>query len=135
MTSTQGTSSAGRRITRHPAPVYPGISDSVRVASGDLLYLSGVVGLEDDGSAPADFGRAVEIAYERLLRALTVGGASATDIVRVGVYIVGLDAERLAIWRTVRDRFIATELPASTLIGVHSLVGGADIEIDAVAAV
>lgn len=124
-----------RRVVRHPAPIYPGISDSVRVSAGDLLFLSGVVGLEPDGSAPDDFARAVEIAYEQLERALAVGGASFTDIVRVGVYVVGLDAERLAIWRGVRDRFIATELPASTLIGVHSLVGGAQIEIDAVAAV
>lgn len=129
-------SGTGARITRHPAPVYPGISDSVRVASGDLLFLSGVVGLDDDGSAPADFARAVELAYGQLARALAVGGARFADLVRVNVYITRLDQERLTVWRSVRDRFIGPgDLPASTLIGVYSLVGGADIEIDAVAAV
>lgn len=127
---------APERLVRHPAPVYPGISDSVRVSAGDLLYLSGVVGLEDDGSAPTDFARAVELAYGHLRRALSAGGASPTDIVRVGVYVVGLDAERLAVWRATRDRIMGPDdLPASTLLGVHSLVGGAQIEIDAVAAV
>jgi 2-iminobutanoate/2-iminopropanoate deaminase len=126
---------ASGRITRHPAPVYPGISDSVRVSAGDLLFLSGVVGLESDGTAPSDFGRAVELAFAQLQRALSVGGASLADIVRVNVYIVDLDADRLAVYRAVRDGIISSDLPASTLIGVHSLVGSAPIEIDAVAAV
>jgi enamine deaminase RidA (YjgF/YER057c/UK114 family) len=124
-----------QRIVRHPAPVYPGISDSVRVTAGDLLFLSGVVGLDADGAAPPEFRRAVELAYEQLHRALAAGGAGFGDLVRVNVYVVDLDAERLPVWRSVRDRFISSELPASTLIGVQSLVGGAQIEIDAVAAV
>ncbi len=128
-------SGAAARIVRHPAPVYPGISDSVRVSAGDLLFVSGVVGLEDDGSAPPDFDRAVELAYEGLRRAVTVGGGSVAGIVRVNVYIVGLDDDRLRRWRAIRDRFISSDLPASTLIGVESLVGGAEIEIDAVVAV
>lgn len=124
------------RLTRHPAPVYPGISDSVRVTAGDLLFVSGSVGLEDDGSPPAEFARAVELAYAQLLRALTVGGAGFGDLVRVNVYIAGLDADKLAVWRSTRDRIVGTEeLPASTLVGVHTLVGGAEIEVDGVAAV
>lgn len=126
---------ASQRITRHPAPVFPGISDSVRVTAGDLLFVSGVVGLESDGSAPSDFDRAVELTFAQLRRALDVAGAAFADIVRVNVYIVALYTERLASYRTVRDRHIAAELPASTLIGVASLVAGAQIEIDAVVAV
>jgi 2-iminobutanoate/2-iminopropanoate deaminase len=121
----------GPRITRHPAPVYPGISDSVRVGAGDLLYVSGVVGLEDDGSVPPSFERAVELAYAGLRRALAAGGAAPEGIVRVGVYIAGLDHDRLIAWRAVRDRLMGGgDLPASTLLGVQSLVGG-----DAIAAV
>ncbi len=124
------------RLRRHPAPVYPGISDSVRVSAGDLLFVSGAVGLEADGSAPPEFTRAVELAYGQLLRALNVGGAGFADLVRVNVYITRLDDEKLHVWRAARDRIVGTdELPASTLIGVYSLVGGAEIEIDAVAAV
>lgn len=123
------------RIVRHPAPVYPGISDSVRVGGGELLFVSGVVGLEDDGSAPPSFERSVELAYAGLRRALGAGGATPEDIVRVGVYIVGLDEEKLVAWRAVRDRIMGgDDLPASTLLGVSWLVGGAAIEIDAVAA-
>ncbi|MDN3496264.1 RidA family protein [Planococcus sp. APC 4015] len=124
------------RIIRHPAPVFPGISDSVRVSAGDLLFVSGAVALGTEGVPPADFESAVEATYTQLLRALDVGGARFSDVVRVNVYIVDLDDDRLAVWRTTRDRMVGSaDLPASTLIGVQSLVGGAQIEIDAVAAV
>ncbi len=124
------------RITRRPSPAVPGISDSVRVAAGELLFVSGAIGREEDGSMPADFARAVELTYAELLRALRAGGADIADLVRVNVYIAGLDAERLAAWRRVRDGIIGADaVPASTLIGVQALVWDAQIEIDAIATV
>ena len=124
------------RLTHIPAPVVPGISDSVRVTSGDLLYISGQVGFEADGSVPEDFARAIELTYAELERALAAGGATFDDLVRVNVYITELDQEKLAIWRTTRNGIIKTDRPsASTVIGVHSLYNGATIEIDAIAAV
>jgi 2-iminobutanoate/2-iminopropanoate deaminase len=124
------------RITHNQAPVIPGISDSVRVSSGDLLFVSGAVGFEEDGSVPEDFARAIELTYAELERALTAGGATWDDLVRVNVYITQLDQEKLATWRTTRDSIVKTEKPsASTVIGVYSLFNGAAIEIDAIAAV
>lgn len=124
------------RVTRQPSPAVPGISDSVRVTAGDLLFVSGAIGREDDGTMPADFARAVELTYGELLRALRAGGAGFADLVRVNVYIADLDEARLATWRRVRDGAVGTDrVPASTLIGVQSLVWGAQIEIDAIAAV
>jgi 2-iminobutanoate/2-iminopropanoate deaminase len=124
------------RITHNPAPVIPGISDSVRVSSGDLLFVSGAVGFEADGSVPKDFTRAIELTYAELERALRAGGASWEDLVRVNVYITHLDQEKLAIWRRTRDSIVKVREPsASTVIGVYSLFNGAAIEIDAIAAV
>lgn len=124
------------RIAHTPAPVVPGISDSVRVTSGDLLFISGQVGFEEDGSVPDDFARAIELTYGELERVLTAAGATYDDLVRVNVYITQLDQEKLATWRTTRDKIVKVEKPsASTVIGVHSLYNGATIEIDAIAAV
>lgn len=124
------------RITRNPAPVVPGISDSVRVKAGEMLYISGQVGFEADGSVPTDFARAIELTYGELERALKAGGATYEDLVRVNVYITQLDQEKLAIWRRTRDAVVtAPEPSASTVIGVYSLYNGASIEIDAIAAV
>lgn len=127
---------ANDRITRTPPPVVPGISDSVRVTAGDLLFISGQVGFEDDGSVPEDFARAIELTYGELERVLTAAGATYEDLVRVNVYITHLDQEKLAIWRKTRDAIVkAPEPSASTVIGVYSLYNGASIEIDAIAAV
>ncbi len=124
------------RITHIPAPVVPGISDSVRVTAGELLYISGQVGFEADGSVPEDFARAIELTYGELERALKAGGATYDDLVRVNVYITQLDQEKLQIWRETRNAIVKTDKPsASTVIGVYSLYNGASIEIDAIAAV
>jgi 2-iminobutanoate/2-iminopropanoate deaminase len=124
------------RLTHIPAPVVPGISDAVRVKSGDLLFISGQVGFEEDGSVPADFERAIELTYAELERALKAAGAAYEDLVRVNVYITHLDQEKLKIWRETRNRIVQVPEPsASTVIGVHSLYNGATVEIDAIAAV
>lgn len=123
------------RITRTPAPVVPGISDSVKVSAGDLLFVSGAVGFDEDGSVPTDFARAVELTLREVERALKDGGATFSDLVRVNIYIAKLDQEKLQIFRRVRDEIIDTDnIPASTLIGVHSLFNNSTIEIDAIAA-
>lgn len=127
---------ASNRITHNPAPVIPGISDSVKVTAGDLLFVSGAVGFEDDGSVPTDFSRAIELTYREVERALTAGGATFDDLVRVNVYITHLDQEKLKIWRETRDKIVKTDKPsASTVIGVYSLFNGSTIEIDAIAAI
>jgi 2-iminobutanoate/2-iminopropanoate deaminase len=124
------------RIRRNTDSPYPGISDSVRVGAGDLLFVSGAIGFEDDGSTPDDFGREVELTLRGLERSLVAGGASFDDLVRVTVYITGLDQDRFTIYRAMRDRIIDTvaEPPASTVVGVERLFRGARIEIDAIAA-
>jgi len=124
------------RIDRIPAPVIPGISDSVRVKAGDLLYVSGAVGFEADGSVPSDFARAVELTFREVERALKAGGASFSDLARINVYITHLDQEKLQTFRRVRDTIIDLDnVPASTVIGVYSLFNDSTIEIDAIAAI
>ena len=127
---------ANERLTHIPAPVVPGIADSVRVSSGDLLFISGQVGFREDGTVPEDFAEAIKLTYAELERALEAGGATYSDLVRVNVYITHLDQEKLAIWRTTRDEIVQVADPsASSVIGVYSLYNGATIEIDAIAAV
>jgi 2-iminobutanoate/2-iminopropanoate deaminase len=124
------------RITRTPSPTVPGISDSARVKTGDLIFISGQVGFEEDGSVPESFERAIVLTYGELERALQAAGASYADLVRVNVYITHLDQEKLVTWRRTRDLIVKVPEPsASTVIGVYSLYNGATIEIDAIAAV
>lgn len=135
--SADGENVMTERLHRTPAPVFPGIADSVRVTAGDQLFLSGVVALREDGAPAGDFEEGTQLVFEALQAALARGGATFSDLIRVNVYIVDLTPERVAIYREVRDRFIdPAHVPASTLIGISALVSGAfQIEIDAIAAV
>lgn len=125
------------RVAREPSPTIPGISDSVRVSAGDLLFLSGVVGLRPGGQPAGDFAEETDLVFGELQRALSARGASLSSLVRVNVYIVDLDPEKLATYRAVRDRWIDPDsVPASTLVGVAALFSSTcTIEIDAIAAV
>ena len=124
------------RITRLSSP-FPGISESAHIAAGGVLHLSGAVGLDANGSHPADFAEETDLVFRALAAALERGGAGFGDVAKVTVFIVGLDPERLAIYRRVRDRWIdAARPPASSVVGIAALYSpAARIEIEAVAAV
>ena len=125
------------RIVREPSPTIPGISDSVLVRSGDLLFVSGAVGLRPGGTPASDFAEEIDLIFEGLTRALAVHGATLANLVRINVYIVGLTPGKLQTFRIVRDRWIdPNHVPASTLVEVAGLFSPAvTIEIDGVAAV
>ncbi len=127
---------SGDRTQRVASPSIPGISDSVRVSAGDLLFVSGAVGFGPDRAASDSFETEVDLCFADLSRALATAGASFSDLVKITVYVVDLDPDRVAAFRTVRDRWIDTEnIPASTLIGVASLFSDkVSIEIEAIAA-
>ena len=119
------------RLVRIPAPVVPGISDSVLDTASGLLYVSGVY-----VPVPGNDEESMRLTFDALEEALHRGGATLSDLVRVNVYLKHLDEEKLQTYRRVRDaRIAADQLPASTVVGVHSLYNGAVIEIDAIAAV
>lgn len=119
------------RLVRIPAPVVPGISDSVLDTESGLLFVSGVY-----VPFPEDDERAIRLTFGALEEALHRGGATFADLVRVNVYVTHLTEEKLQAYRRVRDSIIdADQLPASTVVGVQSLYNGAVIEIDAIAAV
>ena len=118
-----------QRLTRIPAPVVPGISDSVIDTATGLVYVSGVY-----VPVPVDFARSTELTFRALEEALVRAGTNLDNLVRVNIYVKHLDEEKLQTYRRVRDSIISSDqMPASTLVGVHSLYNEATIEIDAIA--
>jgi enamine deaminase RidA (YjgF/YER057c/UK114 family) len=103
------------------------------VKDGDRLFCSGVIGLDPDGTAPADPEAQFTRAFEALAAVLTAAGASFGDVVDLTTFHVGLQAHLRAFAR-VKDRFVAAPYPAWTAIGVSELaVPGGLVEIRAVA--
>lgn len=125
------------RIARVLHPYVPGIADTVRVEGGTTIYVSGTVGVRDDGSPAADFAEQCQLAIASLGASLARQGATLADIVRLTVNVVDLNEAKIDTWHRVRDEhFDHADSPASTLLGVSRLFSpDFEIEIEATAVI
>jgi enamine deaminase RidA (YjgF/YER057c/UK114 family) len=99
---------------------------------GRWLHVAGQLGL--NASAPGGRGSfAVQAAraFDALAAVLAGEGARLSDVVRMTVYVTSFaEWDEFAAIRAAR---FAAEPPASTAVRVVELLGGASIEIDAIA--
>lgn len=122
-----------------PEGVYPPTADfsqAIRVSGGDLVFVSGIIGMRPDGSMPAAAREQVELAFENLARVLDAAGATPDDVVKVNVFV--RDDFRLLRddLREIRARWFTHDFPVSTLVQVAGFAGpDYRFEIEAIAAV
>ncbi len=124
---------AARREFRVPGLNEPISHYTDAVSFGDLLFVSGIGPLAEDGSLvggddPAEQTRQIFRNLDRVLRA---AGASPGDVLKVTVYLTDI-ADRVKI-NPVRQEFFGAARPASTLVEVSKLaIPGMRVEIEAV---
>ena len=99
---------------------------------GDLLFVSGAVGVDQHGCIVSDD---VLLQTEQIFRniqlSLDAAGAKASDVLKVTVYLLDV-ADRTKI-NVARQAFFGDARPASTLIGVKALAKPEfKVEIEAV---
>ena len=107
-------------------------TDAVR--AGNLIFVSGVVPVDDDGGLVGgdDVVAQARQVFANMGRVLAAAGAGFGDVVKVTVFLTDVD-DRPAI-NPVRQEIFGTARPASTLVEVSRLaVPGAKIEVEAVA--
>jgi reactive intermediate/imine deaminase len=107
-------------------------TDAVR--AGDLLFISGLIGVDGHGALVGgdDVAAQVRQVFENMRAVLDGAGCRFEDVVKVTVYLTDVD-DRPKI-NPVRREVFGDARPASTLIEVSRLaVPGAKVEIDAVA--
>ena len=100
--------------------------------AGDLLFLSGQVGLLPNSKRLVDGGVEAQTAQalKNLKHVLEAGGKSFSDVVRVGVYLTSMND--FAAMNAIYASYFVEPLPARTTIGVAALPLGACVEIDMV---
>jgi len=117
----------------------PGYSQIVEVSAGRIIFIAGQTALDRDGNVvgKSDFAAQAEQAFRNLAIALQASGCTATNLVKLTVFLTDMD--NLARYREARNRFFASVTPAAapavTLVEVSKLYG-ADfmIGIEAIAA-
>lgn len=121
----------GAAATQAAAPALP-FSPSVRV--GDVLYLSGQIGVAPGAPGPAAGGLAVEArqAMDNIGGVLRANGLSFRDIFKCTVMLT--DMTKWSDFNRVYTGFFAgMRLPARSAIGANALALGAQVEVDCLA--
>jgi reactive intermediate/imine deaminase len=105
-----------------PRPV--GYSDALTVSGGQTIYVSGQVPVNEKGEAvgKGDLKAQTIQVFENVKKVLAQANATLEDVVKVNIYIVNCKPEDVATFRAVRKTYFAQNPPASTLVGVTSLV-------------
>ena len=104
------------------------------VVAGELLFISGLVGVDGEGALVGgdDVAAQARQVFENMRAVLDEAGCRFEDVVKVTVYLTDVD-DRPRI-NPVRAEFFGSTRPASTLVEVSRLaVPGARIEVEAVA--
>ncbi len=125
----------------NPASMPPskGWTQVVTATAGKTIYLSGQISLNGRGElvGKGDMKSQAEQTFANVKAGLAAAGADFKDVVKLTVYVVGLNAEQLPVIREVRSRYVHPEKPpASTMVGVAALASPDWlIEVEAIAVV
>ncbi|MDR7101614.1 RidA family protein [Croceicoccus sp. BE223] len=117
-----------------PDSVPPAGHYSAGMRHGGLLYVSGQLGARADGSHTHDqpFEVQVRAALDNVLRVLGAGGCTADDLVKVTVYLVGV--ENWPPFNAIYADVMGDARPARAVVPVPELHYGYLVEIEAIAA-
>lgn len=89
------------------------------VKAGNLVWVSGSVGVRTDGSVPDDVVEQFRIALYNVSACLRAAGAGPEHVVKVNLYLTDI-ADRARI-NPVREKYFGAHRPASTLVEVSAL--------------
>lgn len=121
------------RVERLAEPISH-FTDAVR--AGDLLFVSGIVAVDGDGTLVGgdDVVAQTRQVLENMREVLAAGGCGFEDVVKVTIFLTDVD-DRPKI-NSLRQEAFGSTRPASTLVEVPRLaVEGAMVEVECVALV
>lgn len=90
------------------------------VRAGNLIWVSGTVGIASDGSIPDGVVEQFDVALKNLDTCLKSVGAGPENVVKVTVFLTDIDDRPLI--NPARQRYFGNHRPASTLVEVAALV-------------
>jgi 2-iminobutanoate/2-iminopropanoate deaminase len=107
---------------------------SPAIAHGGLIYVSGQLGVRPDGghTAGQPFEDQVRQTLANLIAVLVAAGASPRHLVKVTVYLVGV--ENWPHFNAIYAEVMGEARPARSVVPVPELHYGYQVEIDAIAA-
>ena len=98
-----------------------------------LVFCSGQLGIDASGAVPADVEGQARLCFRAIAAVLGEAGMTLADLIRINAYVSS--AEHLKGYMKVRDEFVTSPPPASTLMVVQGFARPEfKVEVEAVAA-
>ena len=101
---------------------------------GDLVFISGQVGLDEKGELPrtGGFEAQARLALDNLVDVLKVAGGTLEDLMMITVFVT--DMANRPTFARVRDGYFRANPPASTIVEINRLfMDGVLVEINGMA--
>jgi enamine deaminase RidA (YjgF/YER057c/UK114 family) len=115
-----------------PHALYKEHGYSPAIASGDLLFVSGMVGAREDGTPEPDLAAQVQLAFDSLEGVLVAAGGSFDDVVDLTFFMIDPEASLGLLLEGMKKAFPREPLPNATALGVTWL-SGFQVEIKVIA--
>lgn len=106
-----------------PHALYKQHGYSPAIQSGDLLFVSGMVGARQDGTPEPDLGTQIRLAFDNLRAVLDKAGCTFDDVVDVTFFLVDPEASAGPMLEAMAKAFPPEPKPNVTAVGVNWLAG------------
>ena len=117
-------------------PTGSSYSAGVSVPAGRLVFISGIVAMDESGEviAPGDMEAQTRHVFDRMGKLLQEAGAGFQDVVKITTFVT--DMSKYAGFSKVRGEVFRESYPASATVGADALVKeGLLVEVEAIAVV
>lgn len=120
-----------KQIKTVPDPYAPYLlSQAIQV--GNLVFVSGQAGVDDEGRIKSGFDAQADQAFRNLDRALKAAGASLRQVAKVTIFLTSMEHFPKIV--ELRRKWFSAPYPADTIVEVSALYSpDAMIEIEAIA--
>lgn len=106
---------------------------SPAVRFGNLVFTSGVIGVDADGKPAPDVRSQAELCMKQLEKTLADAGTSFANVVKVLAFVVDLSERPL--FNEVYTRYFPDDAPARSCVAVSDLGEGIRLELECVACI
>ena len=108
---------------RRPHALYKEHGYSPAILTGDLLFVSGMVGAREDGTPEPDLEKQVRLAFDNLRGVLEAAGCTLDDVIDVTMFLIDPEASMGPILEAMRKAFPREPFANVTAVGVNWLAG------------
>jgi 2-iminobutanoate/2-iminopropanoate deaminase len=126
-----GLSTSGASAQNKAIDFKPGMPFSGGYVAGNTLYVAGQQGRDAQGKLSGDISQETTSTIAAIKKVVDAAGFKMTDLVNVTVFVTSLDD--VAKMNEVYKSLIPDPKPARATVQVAGLIGGAKIEISAIA--